>query len=486
VYSSYCHIVGKNNRRCLCASCERKGIGGYIIESDWSLHSSETEGDEARAEQPSGLEAPRPAKKRRSELDNLKENLTDLMKAPILPVSGSEDSDAAEKDRDREREKRREKKKDKGKKKKAHSSDAAGASSKDKVISKDGSTSTVAGKVAQLPTPSTTHSYASTSGGTPKQDDLHDDDPDAVPNVGGKGKRRSRSDPHLITPPPSAKTHSGEEAEDPSDEEEGPPQRLTRSLRKSPTKPAPAAAPKKKGKDPATRTGKPGPSAESGSDESKEGGGSSSDSDSSNEERSNSTSSDEEERRRVYAFRHRRMKGGPLVAVNGATRLSGRRGIGGGSGNGTGTPVGAANPASGKAGNATSANAGGHTRYCITCRWNELTAKNETTCGRLVFISQLLQRPTTDILSLFLSGVNDILIYMALSGPTALVTPLWCHPAAKALHRPSSELETFWRAIIQLLTASLHQSYDMPTRTRDFRMTTTRALSSVAAQILVT
>jgi hypothetical protein len=330
------------------------------------------------------------AKKRRSELDNLKEDLTDLMKAPILPVSGSEDSDAAEKDRDLEREKRREKKKDKGKKKKERSADATGTTSKDKIISKDGSTSTVAGKVAQLPTPSTTHSYASTSGGTPKHDDLHDDEPDAVPDVGGKGKRKGRGDPHLITPPPSTKTQSGEEDSGASNEDGEPPQRVTRSLGKSPTQPAPVNTLKKIGKQSAARIGKPEPSAESGSDESKEGGGSSSDSDSSNDdktERSNSTSSDEEEQRRVYAFRQRKLREAPLVALNGATRLSGRRGAGGNSGNGTGTPVGGFNPGSGRPGNTGSAtHACKQGRYCITCKWNELT-KNETTCGRLVFIS---------------------------------------------------------------------------------------------------
>ena len=37
-------IVGRNNRRCLCASCEAKGIGGYALADEWSVHSSETEG----------------------------------------------------------------------------------------------------------------------------------------------------------------------------------------------------------------------------------------------------------------------------------------------------------------------------------------------------------------------------------------------------------------------------------------------------------
>jgi hypothetical protein len=36
--------VGRNNRRCLCASCEAKGIGGYALADEWSVHSSETEG----------------------------------------------------------------------------------------------------------------------------------------------------------------------------------------------------------------------------------------------------------------------------------------------------------------------------------------------------------------------------------------------------------------------------------------------------------
>ena len=38
------YTVGRNNRRCLCASCEAKGIGGYALADDWSVHSSETEG----------------------------------------------------------------------------------------------------------------------------------------------------------------------------------------------------------------------------------------------------------------------------------------------------------------------------------------------------------------------------------------------------------------------------------------------------------
>lgn len=379
------HLVGKNNRRCLCASCERKGIGGYIIESDWSLHSSETDGEGGNVQQANNLQ-PGMTKKRRSELDNLKENLTDLMKAPILPVGASDDSDTAEKDRDREREKRREKRKEKGKKKRDKQSDPVPISStiaaKEKVISKDGSTSTVAGKVAQLPTPSTTHSYASTSGGTPKQD-IHDDEHDAEADIVAKQKRKDQGNQPLLTPPPS--NNSGDEDVDGSDDDAQ--SARTNQARKPPSQPAKVEvppAPVKRGRGRPRKNPLPVPVPvrskpnESGSDEAKEGKRSAHDDSSSDDDddSSESTSSDEEQRR-VYAFRQRKLKEGPGAQASGNSRFA-RRATGGGGG-GAGTPT---SGAPGRSGGAT--NAGKQGKVCITCKRNELTTKNELTCGRFV------------------------------------------------------------------------------------------------------
>ena len=481
-------LVGKNNRRCLCASCERKGIGGYIIESDWSLHSSETEGEGGNVQQASGLQ-PGMAKKRRSELDNLKENLTDLMKAPILPVSGSEDSDTAEKEREREREKRREKKKEKGKKKRDRHAEPAAASAnisaKEKLVSKDGSTSTISGKVAQLPTPSTTHSYASTSGGTPKQDDIHDDEHDVINAVSPKKTRRSQADQHLITPPPSTKTHSGDEAGNGSDDDLSP--RVTRSRKPPPTQPT-VNSPVKRGRGRPRKYPLPNPAPviakvtaiQPGSDKEQEGDGSSNDSDSSGDDEDGSTgsaSSDEEEQRRVYAFRRRKLKAVPVAQTAASSNRLARRVNG--SGAGTGTPSGGTVGRPGGAGGSGGAAAGKQGKFCITCKWNELVTKNELTCGRLVFHFFISLNGTDK----FRSVVSVISTSMVHNGRIVLVTQLSSRRAVKDLHQRSNDLGTFCHVIIRRPTAIHRPNYVMPNQT-PASMMAILARSNVAVPIL--
>lgn len=330
---------GKNNRRCLCATCEHKGIGGYAIESDWSLHSSESESNEPPAAPPQD-KPPNAQRRRRTELDNLKENLTDLMKAPVLPVSASEDSEDDEK---RKRKKRKEKKEKERNKEtsRTRDRDATPSCAPSSKASTNGVPVSGTSGAAQLPTPSTTRSYRSTSSGTPKLDEGGDE---ARPSEKVKTQRQRNN--VILTPPPSNKTHSADEEE--SDSDADAPRRSTRSRTRTTTG-------KGKGKSSAS-TSKSAASNDSDADES------SSTSNESDSDDSEETTSSEEESRRVYAFRQRKLRD----KAN-AWASARRNGNAGGSGLGPS----AATLAASKKG-----------KTCIICKWNELETKNELTCGR--------------------------------------------------------------------------------------------------------
>jgi hypothetical protein len=304
------------------------GVGDTAIGGDGATNEAGAGGD--------SLQLPRQApKKRRSELDNLKENLTDLMKAPVLPMSGSDDSEDVDKLREEEREKRK-RKKDKGKSKEKHHHHKAkskhDSSNKETPNAKLKDGKPPSGAV-QLPTPSTTHSYASTNDGTPHQDDGVDDEhhTEIRAPTGGEAS--------MITPPPSNRTHSLDE-----DEDSDPTKRATRSSRSL-----------RAGKEKSNlkTSSEPDDASESNA------GGSDEDEDES--------STSEEERRRTYALRHRKpvnkdQGGAPANARNGVRRI-GTNGVGG--------PTTAHGHGEGKKG-----------KVCITCKWNELKTKNEITCGR--------------------------------------------------------------------------------------------------------
>ncbi|KAG8818194.1 Histone-lysine N-methyltransferase set9 [Serendipita sp. 401] len=340
---------GKGNRRCLCASCEKKGIGGYAIESDWSLHSSESESELPQVNDPSGdpnsLQVEPPARKRRSELDNLKEDLTDLMKAPVLPINSGRASDDEEKEKRRKKKERKEKRQSSNhvhSQAKDKERDSTSPSKPPKVNSSrntEASSAPTSKAARQLPTPSTTHSYASTTSGTPKQDDVLDDDGDSVDHA---QRRKQTVSSAMITPPPSNTTQSAE------DEEEKEDTTARRSLRKRPQKKD--TTPPKANKPATSRR-----SEKNDSDADNSEGGS----DSSDDEGSK-TSSDEE-RRRVYALRQRKL----ADANTSQNPRNVRRGV---PGNG---PSGAVTGDVAKKG-----------KMCIVCKWNELETKNEITCGR--------------------------------------------------------------------------------------------------------
>lgn len=282
------------------------------------------------------LQLPRQApKKRRSELDNLKENLTDLMKAPVLPMSGSDDSEDVDKLREEEREKRK-RKKDKGKSKEKHKAKIKNDKETPNAKLKDGKPSSGA---VQLPTPSTTHSYASTNDGTPHQDDGADDEHHT--------EIRARGEVSMITPPPSNRTNSLDEDEDSDTNKRA--TRSGRSLRTGKGTPI---------KEKSTKSNPKTGSEPEDASESNAGGSDDDDSES---------STSEEERRRTYALRHRKpvnkdQSGAPANARNGVRRV-GTNGVGG--------PSAIHGHGDGKKG-----------KVCITCKWNGLKTKNEITCGR--------------------------------------------------------------------------------------------------------
>ncbi|PVF93693.1 hypothetical protein CPB86DRAFT_89797 [Serendipita vermifera] len=347
---------GKNNRRCLCASCEEKGIGGYMIESDWSLHSSESDGDETlgasnEKSKTGGLLAPPVPKKRRSELDNLKENLTDLMKAPILPLGDSDDNEPA----DKEKRKKKRERKEKEKEKEQSTPSKAPPDSTSKTSESPHAEGAQNVRVAQLPTPSTTHSNTSTGGSTPRQQSLGDNEDEAE----DANTRAESTEFAMITPPPSNKTQSADEGEQPKKsvphigrvfrDENGRRYILQRG-------PPPNWGPRKTVPDCERRVYL--------SDEADE--ESTKDSDGSDE---SSSTSDQEEQRRVYAFRQRKLKETQASTTN---RSSGNRGTG------SAPNLTTASVATGQS----STDATKKGKVCMTCKCNELKAKNELTCGR--------------------------------------------------------------------------------------------------------
>jgi hypothetical protein len=323
-----------------------------MIESDWSLHSSESDGNETLGTSKNKLAAPSVGKKRRSELDNLKENLTDLMKAPILPIKDSDDEAG---DKEKRKKKRERKEKDKEKEEGA-SKDAPDTGSKESESphasrDKDPVQHT---RVAQLPTPSTTHSNNSTEGGTPRQQSLGDneDEPEGTSN------RVQSTDFAMITPPPSNKTQSADEAEQPNRSHPTPGRELRdekgRRFKYEYQYPKNWGARKS---IPPIRV----KIMLSGSDEE-----STKDTKDSDSEDQSSSTSDQEEQKRVYAFRQRKLK---------ETQASTNRKRGGANNASNTAPTA---PVTGQI----SVDAAKKGRVCIACKWNELTAKNETTCGR--------------------------------------------------------------------------------------------------------
>lgn len=316
-----------------------------MIESDWGLHSSESESNVPL--KPSSTQPQPTGKRRRTELDKLKENLTDLMKAPILPVSDGEESEDAEKLREEEKERRRKKREKKrretaetdGKRNDENGMRKDRGAKKDKVATtKTSNPPNSAGQAAQLPTPSTTHSYASTNDGTPKMDDMLDDE-DLV------RIHRPRGEGSMITPPPSNRTQSVDE----HDSDAVAKQSGTLSQAKNIKIQSPIA------------------------EDTSDSGGSDDSSEDEDEEEEETSTLSEEDHKRVYAFRRRK-----AVHANDQVGLTNRGNARRGA-TGPANSVAIANGVKVKKG-----------KVCITCKVSELKTKNEITCGRSVLLLSLI------------------------------------------------------------------------------------------------